>query len=66
METPNDRRYVRLRATADDHYGPWSASASFRLGGPRLHCGNELYDPLINGLIPCDERRHLFPGQASA
>jgi len=46
-----DKRYTwRLRATADNAFGPWSAFASFRTPEGRGYIrGNELFDPLTNG-----------------
>ena len=62
-----DKRYTwRLRATADDHYGPWSEFASFRTPEGRGYIrGNELYDPLINGLTVASGMNDVtfIPGQ---
>lgn len=41
----------RVRATTDSAYGPWSAFGSFRTPEGRGYIrGNELYDPLTNGV----------------
>jgi hypothetical protein len=62
-----NKRYTwRLRATADDHYGPWSAFASFVTPEGRGYIrGNELYDPLINGLTVATGMNDVtfIPGQ---
>lgn len=40
----------RVRATADDAYGPWSSLGSFKTPSNRGYIrGNELFDPLNNG-----------------
>lgn len=41
----------RVRATSDNAYGPWSAFGSFKTPEGRGYIrGNELYDPLTNGV----------------
>ena len=61
------RRYTwRLRATTDDAYGPWSAFASFVTPeGKGYIRGNELYDPLINGMTVASGMNDVtfIPGQ---
>jgi len=62
-----DKRYTwRLRATADNAFGPWSAFASFRTPqGTGYIRGNELFDPLVNGLTVASAMNDVtfLPGQ---